>query len=86
MLPLKDSRCSFTTWTKNGSLQHPHAHGAICVMRTWVGGQLRRVQRVQMLWAGKAGFGTYGLFLASCDFYAVPTESKLCRQWPASSE
>ena len=60
-LPLKDSRCSFTTWAKNRSLQHPHAHGAMNVMRTWVGGQLRRMQRVQMLWAGKAGFGSLGL-------------------------
>ena len=38
-VPLKDSRCSFTTWTKNTSLQHPHAHGAMNVMQTWVGGQ-----------------------------------------------
>ena len=57
-LPLKDSRCSFTTWAKNRSLQHPHAHGAINVLQTWVGGQLHRVQHVQMLWAGKAGFGS----------------------------
>ena len=28
-----------TTWAKNTSLQHPHAHGAINVMQTWVGGQ-----------------------------------------------
>ena len=38
-LPLKDSRCSFTTWVKNTSLQHPHAHGATNVMQTWVEGQ-----------------------------------------------